>query len=1091
MGDDWAPGDIVLDLYEVRDVVRTGGMGLVYRVRHRDWDVDLAVKTPRAELVASAEDLAAFEAEADTWVALGAHPHTVTCVYVRRIDAVPRVFAEWVDGGTVADAVRDRRLHRDGVGRMLDVAIQAAWGLDHAHRQGLIHQDVKPANVMLADDGTAKVTDFGLARARAVGAGTGAGPLVTVRGMTPAYCSPEQARGERLGVATDVWSWALTVLEMFVGRPPVPYGPAGAEALAHLVRTGAGDPAIPPLPAPLAALLARCLAHDPGARPAGMAEIATELLGIHHEVTGAPYPRDLPEPPRLLADGLSNQALSLLDLGNPERADELWQRALEADPRHPHATYNRGLRRWRAGTLTDRQLVAELDGVRSSDGGREIGDHLLALVHLERGDRDAAEALLRTVPDSAEADEARATARRLPAPREPVTLPGGDITRRAVVALSAGGRVAVTSYEARSLRVWEVDSGQLLRTLTGHDTDVESVALSADGRVAASGDSAGHILIWDTGLGRCTGAHRLPPHGLETVALSADGRVLVTAGRDGSVRVLDDLTGGGFRLIAEPFGDYGPGFGGTAAITADGRHVAAFDGHRWLLRIWDLRTGELVGNMDGLNRRFAFSPGGACALALTDDDQVRVLDLVTWAVADKGSAAGWGGGPVAVTDDGRTGLGTDWQFGLQTWQLDGNRCRHTSEPYTAADVVISADGRVALVSVGRETVRLVWPPTAGPAAPWSYTRPRQPRQLTDEAAAVRVHLAAAERLIDDGDHAAAFDRLRSVRELPGYRRDADLLASWHRVGAASTRAKFAGAWRTATHERLVRGVSAVSADLRVVISGDYFGAVTIRDLESGRAVEGSHSHGAEIRQVAVCADGRHAVTEDVRAAFVWDLVTGRRTAVLSRSGDAVLTLDSTVDPHLTLTRTPRGPTWLWHTPTRRPLYVWPGPGDQAAVLAGDVAATLDEQGRARVWAGRTRRHLHTVSFPLVEVGALVLGADGRVIAVADHTFVAGGAVFVAHLDAVAPRGVTIAQDSVNRLALTPDGSLLLSGGMDHRVQLWDPSTGERICELEGNTEAVFQVALSADGGQALSVDNLGTVLRWDLDWDYHRPGFAH
>ena len=198
----WSPGDVVLGVYEVRDVVTTGGMGLVYRVWHRQWGIELAVKTPRQELVSSPADAERFEAEAEAWVGLGTHPHLVSCAYVRRVDGTPRVFAEWVDGGSLAEAVRGRALYRDGhrtaVRRILDLAIQCAWGLGHAHERGVVHQDVKPANIMLDVDGAAKVTDFGLAHVRAPG-GTPA-PLVTAAGgMTPEYCSPEQARGERLG----------------------------------------------------------------------------------------------------------------------------------------------------------------------------------------------------------------------------------------------------------------------------------------------------------------------------------------------------------------------------------------------------------------------------------------------------------------------------------------------------------------------------------------------------------------------------------------------------------------------------------------------------------------------------------------------------------------------------------------------------------------------------------------------------------------------------------------------------------------------------------------------------------------------------
>jgi serine/threonine protein kinase len=119
-----------------------------------------------------------FEREAETWVNLGLHPHTVTCFYVRRLSGLPVVFAEFVDGGSLHDRIRARRL--DHVDEMLDIAIQFAWGLHYAHEQGLVHLDVKPANLMLTTDGVAKVTDFGLARLRR------GRPLISVSPIGPA-----------------------------------------------------------------------------------------------------------------------------------------------------------------------------------------------------------------------------------------------------------------------------------------------------------------------------------------------------------------------------------------------------------------------------------------------------------------------------------------------------------------------------------------------------------------------------------------------------------------------------------------------------------------------------------------------------------------------------------------------------------------------------------------------------------------------------------------------------------------------------------------------------------------------------------------
>ena len=169
---EWNVGDVILDLYEVKHIHKTGGMGLVYRVHHRNWNIDLAVKSPRADFFETEADKDDFISECETWINLGLHPNGVSCYYVRNLDRIPRVFAEYVEGGSLKDWIDNRKLYEGGTGkaleRILDITIQFAWGLHFAHDKGLVYQDVKPANVMMIEGGTAKVTDFGLAKARAM-----------------------------------------------------------------------------------------------------------------------------------------------------------------------------------------------------------------------------------------------------------------------------------------------------------------------------------------------------------------------------------------------------------------------------------------------------------------------------------------------------------------------------------------------------------------------------------------------------------------------------------------------------------------------------------------------------------------------------------------------------------------------------------------------------------------------------------------------------------------------------------------------------------------------------------------------------------
>jgi len=206
-------GNTILGLYTIESDAFVGGFGRVFSVHHTGWKVDLAMKQPHREKFITENDKQLFTNECKHWIDLGLHPHIVSCYYVREIDSIPSIFAEWMDGGSLKnwiypkDGEEQGRLYKgsekEALERILDISIQFARGLHYAHEQGLIHQDVKPDNLLLTGDGkakvlTAKVSDFGIAGARAMLADTdtassGSGTIVTNgNAYTPAYCSPEQ-----------------------------------------------------------------------------------------------------------------------------------------------------------------------------------------------------------------------------------------------------------------------------------------------------------------------------------------------------------------------------------------------------------------------------------------------------------------------------------------------------------------------------------------------------------------------------------------------------------------------------------------------------------------------------------------------------------------------------------------------------------------------------------------------------------------------------------------------------------------------------------------------------------------------------------
>ena len=381
-------GDLILETYRVEDDAIHGGMGSVWRVHHNGWNVDLAMKRPQPKFFAEGSERrkAEFVAECEHWIDLGLHPNIVSCYYVRDISGVPSIFSEWMDGGSLKDAINSGRLYegteKEVQARVLDIAIQTARGLAYSHRQGLIHQDVKPGNILLTGEWDAKVADFGLAKAQSQ---LNDGERPASSGYTLAYCPREQAEGAAAEAWMDAYAWALTVLEMYAGGRLWESGAEAAERAETLL-----DQCRLTVPGSLRPLLARCL-RERVARFDGLIE---SLLRAYGEAVGRAYPRPDMNTAGAAANNLNNYAVSMLDLGRREAAARAWDEAIGRYPDHIQSIVNRAFFRWHRAELTDAEVLTVLDGLPDSPEKQEAME-IFAVETGEKGaDADSQDVLL-------------------------------------------------------------------------------------------------------------------------------------------------------------------------------------------------------------------------------------------------------------------------------------------------------------------------------------------------------------------------------------------------------------------------------------------------------------------------------------------------------------------------------------------------------------------------------------------------------------------------------------------------------------------------------------------------------------------------
>ena len=1100
---EWKVGDLVLGLYEVTGILGQGGMGRVYRVRHRGWDVDLAVKAPLPAALAAAGGADAFEREAETWVGLGLHPHVVSCYYVRRVEGTPRLFAEYVDGGSLHDWIAQRRLR--SLGRILDVAVQFAWGLHYAHEQGLVHRDVKPANVMVTAEGLVKVTDFGLARGQAQNAPGG------VAG-TPAYMAPEQSGGRDLTRRTDLWAWGLSVLEMFLGDRTWEFGIAAGEILRDYRERGGRVVGLPAMPEAVAELLARCFAEDPAGRPSSLKE-AADVLRRAYEAEGEAYPRPEPRAGRDTADSLSNRAVSLLDLGRLAEADPLWRKALARAPQHLEATYNQSLHAWSRGEMGDDEMLNRVGEARKAHASVPRGAHLAGRLLIALGETARAVRALEEASPSAPAspeldrDLGLALCALAAAGDASLSSRARDCLDRSMAAgrpepaeIAAFSLCLVRLGETEKARAFydrarerrsdlppaledavrrHVPGQETVASLKGMTSPTALLAVTPDGRRALGGE--GHsVRVWDTRTGAVTRTISTGEMRLRSLAVTPDGRAALCAG-EGAPPQLWDLETGRLVRALPPH----PGFLSALAISGDGR-LAVSGGSDRVVRLWDLAAGRSLRAFEGHREAVtdvAMSADGTRAVSASLDGTVRAWDLATG-----GSLAvfeGHDGHALAVALSGPRGLvlsgGEDRTVRL--WDLPNGRPIRTFHGHTqpVVSLALSKDGALAF-SGGQDRTLRVWDvaggrlhgvfrreaPVLAVAAGEDRTawlasgtsiaalrvpdRPRLPafavcRPVTaveaeTRDAAFQGRVEAARLSLRKGDFVGALALVRTARSIPGYERSNDALALWDEISSVLPRKGVQGAWEATALEGHSDPILTVAAspDGGRALSGGMDASLRLWDLAGRQLLSVLNGHAETVSSVAFAPDGRSLVSGSWdRTARLWDIASSR--TVRSFEGHAEQVSCVAVSP------------------------------DGATLLTGSWDSTL------RLWQLGTGRELQVLEGHSANVAAAAFGPDGRFIVSA------GWDSALRAWDAASGECVCLLEgheNSVGALAVAPSGRQLVSGGVDTSVRVWDLRARRVLRTLTGHTAEVTAVGFSPDGRYVASASRDKTIRLWDV-----------
>ena len=327
-------GQLVDGRYRLSEAIGTGGSGTVYLAEDISLGRRVAVKVLHTAASRDPAFVRQFRAEAQAVASLNS-PHVVD-VYDWGVDGQAYLVTEYLGGGSLRGILASGRTLSPS--QVLVLALDACRALNHAHSKGLVHRDVKPANLLFGDDGRLRIADFGLAAAMA-GEQPGSGHAGTAR-----YASPEQARGKVVDGRSDVYALALCMVEAVTGHLPFV-----ESTVAGTLRAREGrDVPVPDVLGPLAPVVARAGSAHPDKRPTA-AEFGRMLLSMA-EGMPRPEPLQLVGPGEIGASPLAGEAASVTPSVFPDAAPAPLQRPV--GPR----------RRWPAAVLTVALVVAAVVG---------------------------------------------------------------------------------------------------------------------------------------------------------------------------------------------------------------------------------------------------------------------------------------------------------------------------------------------------------------------------------------------------------------------------------------------------------------------------------------------------------------------------------------------------------------------------------------------------------------------------------------------------------------------------------------------------------------------------------------------------------
>jgi len=622
--------------YHILERLGEGGMATVYKAFDTRLEADVAIKVIRMdELPPKVLDraLKRFAREAKALARL-THPNIVRVIDAGEHEGAPYLVMPYLPGGNLKQVLRER-------GQLpwqeaLQLLIPVARALGYAHRQGMIHRDVKPSNILITEDGELILTDFGIAK---ILSDEDTVDLTGTRGIvgTPEYMAPEQVTSTAVDARVDIYALGIMLYEMVTGRKPYQADTPMAVMIKH-----ARDPLprprefVPELPEEVERILLKALAKDPDERYQTADELALALQQVlqrsgRRRQTAIPGAWRIPflmtVAILIIGGAIATISEHARDNSSPQRPASFIATAdstpgVAATPTTALPS-SRPVPPTSSATGTPDLVLTNTPDPQATNAAAALANakRLARLTHLSGKEvsqvtYSANGALLAMSTSTGILLYNARTLQEIRSINTGVLASG--------VALSPEARFLAAGLEDGTVRVWQVRDGALLQVLEGHTNLVWSVAFSPDGANLASGAWDGVVRLWrlrDGTLLRTFKGHTGP---VWSVAFSPAGGILASGSDDGTVRLWRLRDGTLVHVLRHRAGPVR-----SVAFSPDGRILASgLDNET--VQLWDVRSGTPLLTLKGHTGpvwSVAFSPSRRTIASGSEDSTVRLWQL--------------------------------------------------------------------------------------------------------------------------------------------------------------------------------------------------------------------------------------------------------------------------------------------------------------------------------------------------------------------------------------------------------------------------------------------------------------------------------